>query len=51
MDNCYLNKDGTLKDNKILADFDTVKEMYQNGEIIEVGDILLCIADAIRQAQ
>lgn len=51
MDSYYLNKDGTLRDDRVLADIDKAKEMYQDGEIIEAGDILLYITNAIRQTQ
>ena len=47
----YLNQDGTVKDDKVLKDIELAKEMYQNGEIIEAGDILLDITNAIREAQ
>ena len=49
MNSYYLNEDGTLKDDRILEDIDTAKEMYKNGEIIETHDILLYIVNAIRK--
>jgi hypothetical protein len=51
MDSYYLNKDGTLRDDRVLADLDKAKAMYQDGEVIEASDILLYITNAIRQAQ
>lgn len=51
MDSYYLNKDGTLRDDRVLADIDIAKAMYQDGEVIEASDILLYIVNAIRQAQ
>ena len=51
MDSYYLNKDGTLRDDRVLADIDKAKEMYQDGEIIEASDILLYITNAIRAAR
>ena len=53
MNNCYLNKDVTLKEderlkeiepmNKLLKDFDVAKEILQNKKIKMAYDILSCI--------
>lgn len=55
MNNCYLNKDVTLKEdellkeiepmNKLLKDFDVAKETLQNKKIKMAYDILSCITN------
>lgn len=43
----YLNNDGTLNDEMIIEDIRKSIEMCENGEIIEVRDILVEIVNAI----
>lgn len=43
----YMNSDGTLKDDIILADIHKAAIMYENGELVETKDLLLSIAFAI----
>ena len=43
----YLNNDGTLKDDKVIADIRKAAAMYENGELLETRDLLLNIINAI----
>lgn len=43
----YYNKDGTLRDKRIVEDIRKAATMYENGEIIEAHDLLLEIISAI----
>lgn len=43
----YHNKNGTLRDKKIAEDIRKAAIMYENGEIIEVRDLLSEIISAI----
>lgn len=49
MESYYLNTDGTLKDDRVVEDLHKAIDMYENGEIVETGDILSYIVNAIRR--
>lgn len=42
-------RNGCMKDNLVLSDLDKAKEMWENGEILEVADLLLELVDGIRE--
>jgi len=45
----YISKKGGLKDNAIIMDLTATVEMYENGEILEVRDILFDIVESINE--
>lgn len=45
--NKYIDNNGTLKDKKIVKDIRKAADMYENGELIEVHDLLLEVINAI----
>ena len=45
----YTNNDGTLKDNEIANGIRKAADMYENGELLEVHDLLLEIIKVIRE--
>lgn len=45
----YISKKGGLKDNAIIMDLTAAVEMYENGEILEVRDILFDIVESINE--
>ena len=47
----YFNDDNTLKDDKVLHDMQMAIDMYKDGEIVEAGDLLNGIVNAIRECQ
>lgn len=47
----YFNDDNTLKDDEVLHDMKMAIDMYKDGEIVEAGDLLNRIVNAIRECQ
>lgn len=45
----YLKKNGELKDGKIIEALRTAADMYENGEIVEVRDMLLEIQESLEE--
>lgn len=43
----YLEKDGTLRDKKVVRDIRKAAEWYENGEIVEAQELLQEIVYAI----
>ena len=43
----YLNNDGKLKDEEVVADIRKAADMYENGELVETQSILTEIINAI----